>query len=126
MPCRHCLDFIFHGELWRHEKTCPMVTKCDKETEMDGETYERAKLIKAQSQCILESVLKPARESTTEFSVLKEQVLDKMNRDPLRLIAKNDILICKFGANLLWKLGPERRYDIASKMRQLAKLVEQL
>lgn len=117
-PCRYCLDFVTKSELWRHIKSCEFnVTSLDDEDD-DGSNSQRV-CLKA-SSAMLQGLL------CTEHQGVLLEIVERMRKDEVRLVVKGDTAIMTYGAIQLKKLGPERRYDIAQKMRQMGRLLIEL
>lgn len=99
--CPYCLGFYSKKHLHRHKKHCP--------------ENRESKLSVGQNYCI--RVLKIDQQLVT-------QVFPRMRADGVSLIAKQDKLICAFGAWYLKIHGGKHFINITSrKMRELAKIL---
>ncbi|CAH1102112.1 unnamed protein product [Psylliodes chrysocephalus] len=106
LPCPECLGFYRSKFLYRHRKKC-CKEKSSKTAQADSQTF----------------TLKNLRID----QYLKDVVFPKMRADKISLEAKNDFLICAFGARYL-KLHREKHFiNVTSrKMRELSRILLEL
>jgi hypothetical protein len=109
LPCEHCLAFLRRGQLWSHVCVCPM----------KASPASNSKL-RVQARC---AMLLPV--SAAVSGGLKTDVIGRMIADEISLVARNDELICSFGARVYSKHAnePHMYHIISQKMRQLARLL---
>lgn len=107
LPCSNCLGFYRSKYLYRHRK------KCCKE--------QVSKATQANAQNMLLKNLGRVDQR------LKDEVFPRMRPDKVSLEAKNDFLICAFGARYL-KIHREKHFvNVTSrKMRELSKILLEL
>ncbi|CAH0563178.1 unnamed protein product [Brassicogethes aeneus] len=109
IPCKHCLGYFRPGQLWRHVKRCPL-NPGDK-TKYSHKTDAQDLLVK-------------------HYAIdqrLKEIVFPTMRPDKVSLVAKQDTLICGYGAQYLTSHREKHHVNVCSrKMRELAKILVEL
>lgn len=106
VPCKHCFGYYRPKQLWRHIKTCTLNT--------EGKT-KFSHLSDAQDLLVKHLPIDKQ---------LREAVFPRMSADKISLIAKKDLLICKFGSRYLRNHREKHLINVCSrKMRELAKLL---
>ena len=118
LPCFHCLAFIEIKGLWHHVKKCEDYTE-DDDNETEYSIVERSRML-------LSGSVKAYKSDNDNYKNLKMEVLRKMHNGTEKEVIQNDDLILKFGSVLLERAGERRRHYIASRMRQLSKVVQTL
>ncbi|XP_077983223.1 uncharacterized protein LOC144438066 [Glandiceps talaboti] len=108
LPCQYCLGYFMRGDLWKHEKSCTMISK---KTKASGHIQSKSAML-----------LPVAKEASDG---LKANVLSKMHADSIGLAVRNDALIVKFGARKYMRKGtdPFQCQFISQKMRELGRLL---
>ncbi|CAG9827845.1 unnamed protein product [Diabrotica balteata] len=104
LPCSNCLGFYRSKFLYRHRKTC-LGGQSSKHSQAEGQNF------------LLKNVKKIDQR-------LKDEVFPRMRPDKISLEAKNDFLICAFGARYL-KIHREKHHiNVTSrKMRELSRIL---
>ena len=116
LPCPSCCGFFVAADLWRHSRKCPHKSAC-----VSGAT-EECKTVKAEASLLFQSALLPEHPDNN----LLAPVLEKMQKDLTFRSLQNDRLIIRMGVILKEKLGMRRKNDIAQRMRQLARLKQEM
>lgn len=111
MPCPDCLGYIYRRDLWKHRQVC--IATSDKK---DG---SRGKKHLAESRQVLSASLNPKEANT----LLHEKVFSVMINDSIKLVAKNDPLICAFGDSILSRVGCAKSTYVSCKMREVSRLL---
>lgn len=106
IPCEFCLGMYVKCDLWRHQRTCVL------KKGSQGGGVSRGKM------------LLPLPDQSSFF----RDVLFGMRDDHIKNIVMKDSLIKTFGQRMHEKHGSEqhRRNEISTKMRDLAKVVQQI
>lgn len=107
LPCSNCLGFYRSKFLYRHRKICLNTDHC-KNSQAIGQNFLVKNIKKVDSR-------------------LKDEVFTRMRPDKISLVAKQDFLICAFGARYL-KVHREKHFiNVTSrKMRELARILMEL
>ena len=114
LPCVHCSGYIRRNDLWKHQGSCEF-----KPRDKDGNQKKYRKVQLESEVMVIDSILKGKSSSLS-------RTLASMKRDDITDIVKNDDLIIRFGTMLVDKLGSKNSQLISQKMRELARLVQQL
>ena len=127
LPCLYCCGFVSEAGLWYPVKTCkyrPLVMQKEKDEDEEG---KEASII-SRSRTLLAGSLTLYKVDHSNYKNLKEKVVSKMrdSRDGVLSIINNDDLILHFGMVKLERSGESRQYHIASKMKQLGRLVKKV
>ena len=118
LPCSHCLGFVRKNELWRHNKSCPFkINETDRVGENKDAVEQKHRNIQQKSKILLLSHQKPS-----DSRILHETIAS-MKSDEITMIAKDDDLIMKYGANLADRVGRDRLHEVSQGMRQLSRLL---
>ncbi|XP_050516376.1 uncharacterized protein LOC126891238 [Diabrotica virgifera virgifera] len=104
LPCSNCLGFYRSKFLYRHRKIC-LGGQSSRHSQAEGQNF------------LLKNVKKIDQR-------LKDEVFPRMRPDKISLEAKNDFLICAFGARYL-KIHREKHHiNVTSrKMRELSRIL---
>lgn len=108
IPCTFCLGFFLRKELWRHEHSCKFKTETKKGRRVIGRA---------------ESLL-PSKISCSQG--FREDIIASMHSDEITQIAKNDLVITRYGEKLYQKYGhtESKRGFIRQKIRELARFLQ--
>lgn len=110
VPCKYCYGYYQPRQLWRHVKICPR--------NMRKSTTTFSHLTDSQDLLVKQLPID---------SQLRETVFPKMLADKVSLVAKKDLLICKFEARYLKCHREKHLINVCSrKMRELAKMLIQV
>jgi hypothetical protein len=120
LPCIYCKTFYLSHDLSRHAKNC----KFEPNHEAANADEVAIKGLVSQSRMLLEGAVKQKYRPTSEK--FREEILETMRCDNSTDIVKQDELIIKFGSSLHSRLGRNRCHDISQRMRQLARLVQEV
>jgi len=112
LPCQYCLQFFISEELYRHCKQCRFRACNDDDAFLSS------------SRALLAGSLADSGNDIDE--TLRQSVINRMRCDRLTSIVKTDQLILKLGLTLLNKLGAKRALDISARMRELARVLDNL
>lgn len=117
LPCVSCLGFYSANQLWKHRKVCIANGPRQQQEEQKA---PRSRRTCAEAQNLLVRHLNVDR-------TLWEMVFPRMRPDHVSLVAKNDVLICAFGARYIRLHDNDTKKHIVNvtsrKMRELAKLL---
>uniref|UniRef100_A0A6P7H593 Uncharacterized protein LOC114344527 n=1 Tax=Diabrotica virgifera virgifera TaxID=50390 RepID=A0A6P7H593_DIAVI len=104
LPCSNCLGFYRSKFLYRHRKIC-LGGQSSRHSQAEGQNF------------LLKNVKKIDQR-------LKDEVFPRMRPDKISLEAKNDFLICAFGARYL-KIHREKHHITVTsrKMRELSRIL---
>lgn len=108
LPCKYCFKFMKKKKLYRHIKRCKFYK-------------EETGLPKRRNNIMQSAIL---LQTKNDFQNLQTEVFSTMKYDDVCMTAKNDNLICSFGARLLQNHKEKHlRSYISQRMRQLAKML---
>lgn len=110
IPCPHCCGFFSTKMLYKHSNICFM-----------KRSEGRDKFPVSVGRAMLSSAI-----VTNKFSDLNSLVLDKMKKDNLYLLIKNDKYLCLYGHIQMQQKEKVRYHDIRYSLRALAKLLQQV
>jgi predicted transcriptional regulator len=127
LPCIHCQAMFLCHDLYRHVRSCkfgPIVASCPGSTEEHSEENAKKKVVLSEARLFLHGAVQS--DDSAIPKKFQREILTSLREDDLGKIVKNDYIILQFGISLHRRLGKNRANDICQKMRQLARLVQEV
>lgn len=122
LPCIYCYGFIHENDMYRHFRVCKHKDSQQKLNEEDKQPVFKS--LRGQCQMLLEGAA--VYDHDPKIRKVRKVVVHPMtekNNERVKQTVENDEMILQFGSVLLHRKGKARRHDIATKMRQLSRLV---